>query len=88
VSVNFPTRWGVQPIAHVLRDKGYTYARLAEEIGLSKAHVYNAANGMTVPNSKLRDEAPAKLGVPLSKLWHADVLSQDFGDVGPKARAS
>jgi hypothetical protein len=88
VGVNFPTRWGVQPIARILHEKDYTYARLADEIGVARTHVYNACNGMTVPNEKLRDEAPAKLGVPLSRLWHADVLSQNFGDTAPKRRAS
>ena len=53
VGVNYPTRWGVQPLDAVIAKKGFTYARLANEIGVNPTHLYNAGQGFTVPSAEL-----------------------------------
>ena len=66
-----PSHYGEQPAAVVPRERGFTYARLAREIGCTYSHLYNAVQGHTVPSPRLRDQMPAALSTPLSKLFTA-----------------
>lgn len=66
----------------MIREKGFTYVGLARELGLLSGHLYNAVNGNTIPSAELRDLLPARVGVPLSKLFHADVLALEYDKRG------
>lgn len=77
-----PSHYGEQPAAVVPRERGFTYARLAREIGCTYSHLYNAVQGHTVPSPLLRDQMPAALSTPLSKLFTAEVLALEYDNRG------
>jgi hypothetical protein len=58
------------------------YARLAREIGCTYSYLYNAVQGHTVPSPLLRDQMPAALSTPLSKLFTAEVLALEYDNRG------
>ena len=80
--MRFPSHYGEQPAAVVVRESGFTYARLAREIGCTYSHLYNAVQGHTVPSPLLRDLMPAALSTPLSKLLTAEVLALAYDNRG------
>lgn len=63
------TRFGLQPIHQVLRERGTSFREFATEIGLNQLHVYKASRGLIAPSPIFKDRAAKALGVPVEDLF-------------------
>jgi len=73
------SKYGRQPAADVIIDKGYTRVQVAEAIGVPITIFNNVLAGQQVPSDEVRDGLVAFLGVPLEMLFHAEPLARKVG---------
>jgi hypothetical protein len=69
---------GDQPIISVLKDQGRSYTWLAQKLNVSYRRLYAVCRGITTPPPAFRDQLPAILGVPLSKLFTSEALAAAY----------
>ncbi|MDJ0396780.1 hypothetical protein QMK17_26190 [Rhodococcus sp. G-MC3] len=68
------SRYGEQPLARILREQRWTFTLMADELGVSRRQVGNAAKGWSRPIPALREQLPIILGVPLEELFTPSAL--------------
>ncbi|WP_169798565.1 helix-turn-helix transcriptional regulator [Piscicoccus intestinalis] len=67
-----------QPARDILKQKRWTVAAAAREIGVSQTHLGNTVTGRNRPNDIVREKLPELLGVPLEELFYPDMIVIPF----------
>jgi transcriptional regulator with XRE-family HTH domain len=61
-----------------IRATGRTIKSVAEELGISYAHLINVCYGKSTPCPTCREKLPEILGVPLKELFPAEMLAREY----------
>lgn len=72
------TTFGYQPLRDVLKRKGITQVKVAEDLNIPWRHLRNVIIGRTRPKAELRAYLPTYLNTPLEKLFTEEVLQKPY----------
>jgi hypothetical protein len=76
------TRFGRQPGAALLEDRGISLTDAAKHCDVPELHLYNALHGRVRPRPEVRDRLPALCGVEAHDLFTIEVLAQPSKAIG------
>ncbi len=67
-----------QPALRILKDRGFSVARLARAYGLDRNQLDRAVRGRIVPSHEVRVALTAALDEPVTELFSSDVLTKTY----------
>jgi len=73
------SRFGRQPVADVLKEKGISRVEAARRLGVKLSIFNNTLAGHQTPSDELRQGLVELLGVPLERLFDAEPLARRLG---------
>lgn len=73
------SRFGRQPVADVLKERGITRVAMAAKLGIKLSVFNNTLAGHQTPSQELREGLVSELGVPLEQLFDAEPLARKLG---------
>lgn len=73
------TRFGRQPVADILKERGITRVAMAARLGVSLGIFNNTLAGHQTPSDEIRDGLVNELGMPVEKLFTEEPLARQQG---------